>query len=164
MRPGTTPTAATPIRRAVPRDAGRLTRVVRTSRAYADRYASAVAGYRVGPDYLAAHRVFVATEGDGGPVLGFYALVLGPPGPAELDLMFVADAAQGRGIGRLLAAHLAAEARAAGATGVRIVAHPPAEGFYLTVGAHRVGTVLASPSVPWDRPELLLPVDGPGPE
>ncbi|SBU92450.1 Predicted acetyltransferase [Streptomyces sp. Ncost-T6T-1] len=144
------------IRRAVARDAARLTRLVRTSRAYEGPYAPMVAGYRVGPDYIEAHRVFVAADDATGQILGFYALLLDPP---ELDLMFVADAAQGLGIGRQLAAHLREEARSAGLTGVRIVSHPPAEGFYRSIGAERVGTVRARPpAVMWDRPELLLPV------
>ncbi|CAM5334144.1 hypothetical protein SMICM304S_02153 [Streptomyces microflavus] len=59
--------------------------------------------------------------------------------------MFVADEAQGLGIGRLLIGHLREEARRAGLTGVRIVAHPPAEGFYRGVGLEPTGTVRANP-------------------
>ncbi|AKZ60257.1 putative acetyltransferase [Streptomyces ambofaciens ATCC 23877] len=142
------------IRRAVARDARRLTRLVRGSAAYEGRYAAAVAGYRVGPDYIEAHRVFVAvgTDDPEGRVLGFYSLVLAPP---ELDLLFVADEAQGRGIGRLLVAHMESEARAAGVDRVRVVSHLPAEDFYHRVGAVRTGTALAHPpAVPWDRPEF----------
>ncbi|MCZ9346330.1 GNAT family N-acetyltransferase [Streptomyces sp. TRM76130] len=142
------------VRRAVARDAQRLTRLVRGSGAYAGQYAAAVAGYRVGPDYIEAHRVFVAVGADeqGGRILGFYSLVLAPP---ELDLLFVADAAQGRGIGRLLVAHMWSEARAAGLDRVKVVSHRPAEGFYARVGAVRTGTALANPpAVPWDRPEF----------
>ncbi|MEI7032223.1 GNAT family N-acetyltransferase [Streptomyces pratensis] len=142
------------IRRAVAGDAGRLTRLVRTSRAYEGPYAPMVQGYRVGPDYIEAHPVFVAADRGTGQILGFYALLLNPP---ELDLLFVADTAQGLGIGRLLVGHLREEARSAGLTGVRIVSHPPAEGFYRSVGAEPVGTVRADPpAVMWDRPELLL--------
>ncbi|CAM5613295.1 GNAT family N-acetyltransferase OS=Streptomyces cyaneofuscatus OX=66883 GN=G3I52_01355 PE=4 SV=1 [Streptomyces cyaneofuscatus] len=73
--------------------------------------------------------------------------------------MFVADEAQGLGIGRLLIGHLREEARRAGLTGVRIVSHPPAEGFYCGRGAERVGTVRANPpAVMWDRPEPPLPL------
>ncbi|MFJ2587350.1 GNAT family N-acetyltransferase [Streptomyces sp. NPDC087538] len=147
---------AVSIRRATARDAKRLTRLVRSSRAYEGHYAAMVAGYRVGPDYIETHRVFVAVETGSERVLGFYALVLEPP---ELDLMFVADDAQGRGIGRLLVGHLRAEAERVGLTGVRVVSHPPAEGFYRSVGARRTGTLAATPpAVMWDRPELLLPV------
>ncbi|MFF7202471.1 GNAT family N-acetyltransferase [Streptomyces sp. NPDC008141] len=141
------------IRRATVRDAKRLTALVRRSRAYEGPYAPLVSGYRVGPDYIETHRVFVAAD-ETGTVLGFYALLLDPP---ELDLMFVADSAQGRGIGRLLVAHMVAEAKAAGIEAVRVVAHPPAEGFYLSVGARRTGTVRACPpAVMWDRPELVI--------
>ncbi|MEN8650784.1 GNAT family N-acetyltransferase [Streptomyces sp. 21So2-11] len=161
-RPGAVP-AAVRVRRAVARDAKRLTRIVRASRAYEGPYAPLIAGYRVGPDYIEAHRVFVAVgagspEESGEPVLGFYALLLDPP---ELDLMFVSDAAQGRGIGRLLVAHLRDEARDAGIGEVRVVAHPPAEGFYLGVGAERTGTVLARPpAVMWDRPDMVIRIAG----
>ncbi|MFD5394576.1 GNAT family N-acetyltransferase [Streptomyces sp. NPDC127097] len=159
------------IRRAEERDAGRLTRLVRSSRAYEGRYSSMVEGYRVGPDYIAAHRVFVAVEeaaGGADPgeraaerVWGFYALMVEP---AELDLMFVADQAQGYGIGRRLFAHMREEARRAGLDRVRVVSHPPAEGFYRSMGARPVGTVRANPpAVMWDRPELAFLV-GPGEE
>jgi GNAT superfamily N-acetyltransferase len=141
------------VRRATPRDAKRLTRLVRTSRAYEGPYEAMVAGYRVGPDYIETHEVYVAVSREG-LVLGFYALILDPP---ELDLMFVADRAQGLGLGRRLAAHLTERARAAGLTQVRVVSHPPSEGFYRSIGAEPVGTVRANPpAVLWDRPELVL--------
>lgn len=118
-----------------------------------------VAGYRVGPDYIETHRVFVAVDEHESRVLGFYSLVLVPP---ELDLLFVADGAQGRGMGRLLVAHMKSEARAAGLDRVRVVSHPPAEGFYRSVGAVHTGTESANPpAVAWDRPEFefLIPPD-----
>ncbi|MGC2998548.1 GNAT family N-acetyltransferase [Streptomyces sp. G35A] len=146
------------VRRAVARDAKRLTRLVRGSRAYEGPYAAMVAGYRVGPDYIEAHRVFVAVDTDdpAGRVLGFYSLVLAPP---ELDLLFVADGSQRRGVGRLLVEHMKSQARAAGLDRVRVVSHPPAEGFYRSVGALPRGTVPANPpAVAWDRPELEFPI------
>ncbi|MFE0443056.1 GNAT family N-acetyltransferase [Streptomyces fungicidicus] len=157
--PRMTPTPrAIAVRRAVAGDAKRLTRLVRGSRAYGGPYAAMVAGYRVGPDYIESHRVFVAVDtGDpAGRVLGFYSLVLAPP---ELDLLFVADGSQGRGIGRLLVEHMRSQARAAGLDRVRVVSHPPAEGFYRSVGALLTGTVSANPpAVAWDRPELEFPI------
>ncbi|MGW3625556.1 GNAT family N-acetyltransferase [Streptomyces sp. NPDC000880] len=143
------------IRRATARDAKRLTSLVRKSRAYEGQYAPMIAGYRVGPDYIETHPVFLAV-GENERVLGFYALILSRP---ELDLMFVADAAQGLGIGRQLIEHMIGEARDAGLPAVRIVSHPPAEGFYRSVGAKRIGTVSANPpAVMWDRPELIIPI------
>ncbi|MFI9626063.1 GNAT family N-acetyltransferase [Streptomyces sp. NPDC052042] len=144
------------VRRATARDARALTRMVRTSRAYEGPFAAMVAGYRVGADYIESHRVFAAVDASDDRILGFYSLILAPP---ELDLLFVADEAQGLGIGRLLIGHLRDEARRTGLNGVRIVSHPPAEGFYRSVGARRIGTRAANPpAVMWDRPELLLPV------
>ncbi|MEU9112988.1 GNAT family N-acetyltransferase [Streptomyces sp. NPDC048483] len=145
------------IRQASARDAGRLGRMVRSSEAYKGKYASMVVGYRVGPDYIEAHRVFVAVDEEGdGRLLGFYSLIVDPP---ELDLMFVADHAQGAGIGRLLMEHMRGEARRAGIVSVRVVSHPPAEGFYRSVGAQWIGTDWARPpAVMWDRPEFIIPV------
>jgi len=165
------------VRRAEGRDARRLTRLVRGSRAYEGRYSAAVEGYRVGPDYIEAHRVFVAVATDadvdvdveagvggeargGERVLGFYALVVEP---GELDLMFVADQVQGYGIGRRLVEHMQGEARRLGIERVRVVSHPPAEGFYRSVGALPVGTVPANPpAVMWDRPEFAFLVGSHG--
>ncbi|WP_190122954.1 GNAT family N-acetyltransferase [Streptomyces inusitatus] len=152
-------TEAVRIRRATAKDAKRLTALVRGSRAYEGPYAAMVAGYRVGPDYIEAHPVYAAVAGDGA-LLGFYALVLSPP---ELDLMFVADRAQGLGIGRRLVGHMLGEARRAGLDSVRVISHPPAEHFYLSVGARRTGTCPANPpAVAWDRPELIFPVGADG--
>ncbi|MEV6198865.1 GNAT family N-acetyltransferase [Streptomyces sp. NPDC051771] len=145
------------IRRATAADSKRLTRLVRGSAAYRGPYAVMVDGYRVGGAYIEHHPVHVAVDADD-RVLGFYALLLDE---AELDLAFVADSAQGLGIGRLLMAHMSAVARAAGLTAVRVVAHPPAEEFYLRTGARRTGTVAASGRVHWDRPELTYDLTGP---
>ncbi|AYC41488.1 GNAT family N-acetyltransferase [Streptomyces griseorubiginosus] len=147
--------ADTLIRRAVAEDADRLTDMVQASGAYQGAYASIISGYRVGPDYLARHSVFLAEDPDG-RLLGFYSLILEPP---ELDLAFVADDLQGRGVGRLLVEHMRGQARAAGLTGVRVVSHPPAEDFYRRMGAERVGTVgPVPPKVTWERPELWFTV------
>lgn len=139
------------IRRAVARDAEHLTALVQASGAYQGPYASITSGYRVTADYIDGHKVFVAV-GAAGRLLGFYALILDPP---ELDLAFVADDAQGRGVGRLLVEHMIDLARDAGLAAVRVVAHPPAEDFYRRLGAVRVGTVApVPPRVTWERPEL----------
>lgn len=53
------------VRRAVARDARRLTRLVTTSGAYEGPYAPMVQGYKVGPDYIEAHDVHVAVDDDG---------------------------------------------------------------------------------------------------
>jgi GNAT superfamily N-acetyltransferase len=61
-----------------------------------------------------------------GEVLGFYALLEDPP---ELDILFVADTAQGLGIGGRLVAHVLDQARARRIRSVRVVSHPPALPF-----------------------------------
>ncbi|MEU6626267.1 GNAT family N-acetyltransferase [Streptomyces litmocidini] len=144
------------IRRATADDSPRLTRLVRTSGAYRGDYAAMVEGYQVGGPYIEHHPVFAAVDdADGGRVLGFYALLVDE---AELDLAFVADAAQGLGIGRLLMEHMTGQARAAGLDSVRVVAHPPAEEFYLRTGAVRTGTVRPTGRIHWERPELRYDV------
>ncbi|ESQ01039.1 acetyltransferase [Streptomyces sp. GBA 94-10 4N24] len=62
----------------------------------------------------------------------------------------VADESQGPGVGR----HMVRQAGQAGVTSVRVVARPPAEQFYVRMGAKRVGTVAPSPpKVAWERPD-----------
>ncbi|GAA1412941.1 GNAT family N-acetyltransferase [Kitasatospora putterlickiae] len=144
------------IKPAAAQDADRLTALIQDCSAYRGRYAPMIAGYRVTPEYLARHEVHLAVRAADDRLLGFYALITDP---AELDLMFVADEAQGLGTGRRLITHLLDRARAIGVTGgVRVVSHPPAEAFYLRMGAERVGTFPARPPIGWDRPELRFTV------
>lgn len=146
------------IRRATETDAEGLTALVQESRAYRGQYATVIAGYQVTAAYIERHRVFAAV-GTAGRLVGFYSLVLEP---AELDLAFVSDEAQGTGVGRLLMEHMLDEAQRAGLTGVRVVSNPPAERFYLRMGAERVGVVAPTPpKVTWERPELRFAVDRP---
>ena len=167
------------VKRAVATDAEHLTALVRDSDAYRGEYADVLRDYEVTTDYIDRHQVFVALgsgegegegadEGEGeGPgkgegaggadrLLGAYGLILDPP---ELDLLFVANDAQGLGIGRHLVDHMMGQARLSGMTAVRVVSHPPAESFYLRMGARRIGTLPARPPlVTWDRPELQFTV------
>ncbi|MFI8365749.1 GNAT family N-acetyltransferase [Streptomyces sp. NPDC085466] len=145
------------VRRATAADSKRLTQLVRGSAAYRGPYAVMVDGYQVGGAYIEHHPVHVAVDADG-RVLGFYALLLDE---AELDLAFVADTAQGLGIGRTLIAHMTGVARAAGLDAVRVVAHPPAEEFYLRTGARRTGTVAPAGRIHWERPELSYDLTDP---
>ncbi|MFF4925641.1 MULTISPECIES: GNAT family N-acetyltransferase [unclassified Kitasatospora] len=145
----------TTIRRAEATDADRLTDLIQASSAYHGEYAPMIDGYRVTPDYIAGHEVFLALDPATDQLLGFYGLIREP---AELDLMFVADEAQGRGTGRELIAHMLEQARTAGIASVLVVSHPDAERFYLRVGAERVGTFPAHGRITWDRPELRFTV------
>ncbi|MDS0135518.1 MULTISPECIES: GNAT family N-acetyltransferase [unclassified Amycolatopsis] len=140
------------IARATPDQAGTLTALMHASSAYQGDYASILDGYAIAPGYVETNPTFIATSGT--EILGFYALVA-----AELDLLFVADRAQGLGIGARLITHMLAEARSRGLESVRVVSHPPALAFYVRMGARRTGTIPARPpKIGWDRPELRFDV------
>lgn len=128
-----------------------INEITRSSSAYGGDYQAMVQGIEVTREQLERDDCFVAVEGS--QVLGYYSLMLDPP---DLDLMFVADAAQGRGVGRLLIEHLRNHARSLGIDAVRIVSHPPAATFYERMGAVRVGTKPAKGRTTWDRPVFRL--------
>lgn len=134
-------------------DAQRLTRLCHASSSYQGVYADAISTVELTPAYITEHLVFLAADQEA-HLLGFYSLIRDPP---ELDMLFVADEAQGQGVGRLLVEHMIEQARQHGLAGVRVVSHPPAEGFYRRLGARRIGTVPAEPPMTtWERPELWL--------
>jgi GNAT superfamily N-acetyltransferase len=83
-----------------------------------------------------ARRIHVAEVDD--RVLGFYSLD-GEPPEGEIGNMWVEPAAIGSGLGRRLWRHAVELAERCGYTVLRIDADPYAEGFYLAMGAVRVG-------------------------
>jgi GNAT superfamily N-acetyltransferase len=89
------------------------------------------------PDYLAANVVHCA-EDETGRVVGFYALQR-DGGDLRLEDLFLAPSVIGRGLGRQLFEHAVGSARALGATELLIESDPNAEGFYLRMGAERIG-------------------------
>ena len=76
---------------------------------------------------------------DDGMVRGFYQLTC-EDDAAEVALFFVDPQAIGSGVGGALWQHMVIEARRAKAARITIEADPDAEGFYLRMGAIRVGT------------------------
>jgi GNAT superfamily N-acetyltransferase len=96
------------------------------------------------PDELGARRVVVAESA--GQVLGFYSLD-GEPPSGELGNMWIEPHSIGTGVGRRLWDHAIQTAQTAGFTMLRIGADPFAEGFYLAMGAERVGETPSS-SIP----------------
>ena len=140
------------LRRATAADLPALDRLMRGVSAYHGEFAPMLADYALTPAQF-ERDLFVLAEADGRP-MGFYSLIT--EGEPELDLMFVADAAQGTGLGARLFAHMAAEARALGIDAVKIVSNPPAEGFYRRMGAERVGTKRPKGRVTWSQPILYL--------
>ena len=143
------------ISRASAQDAQLLTDLCHASSSYQGQYAEAISTVELTPGYVAENLVFLAVDQDA-RLVGFYSLIRDP---AELDMLFVSDEAQGQGIGRLLVDHMLEQSRLIGLAGVRVVSHPPAEGFYRRVGARRTGTVPAKPPMTtWDRPELWFTI------
>ena len=141
-----------PIRRATPGDAQALTNLMHASAAYAGNYASILNGYAITSEQIDKDIIYLA-ERDG-LLAGFYSLTL--ESEPELDLMFIADNAQGIGLGALLFRHMRAEAKSRNIREVKIVSHPPAVGFYQKMGATIVGTKLPTTKAPWEQPILTL--------
>lgn len=103
------------------------------------------ASLTIAPQLIATGRVLVA-ERDG-VLLGMASLDPLPGGLWDLLHMFIDPAAIGSGAGRVLFDAITALARAQGGTRMQIHADPHAEGFYLRLGATRVGEA-PSDSVP----------------
>jgi GNAT superfamily N-acetyltransferase len=140
--------------RATGSQAESLTALMHASAAYQGGYASILDGYTVTPAYIETNPTFAATTGE--ELLGFYALLEEPP---ELDILFVADTAQGLGLGSRLVTHMLHEARSRDIRTVRVVSHPPAERFYLRMGARRTGTIPPNPpKITWARPEVVFTI------
>jgi GNAT superfamily N-acetyltransferase len=132
------------IRRATPADAGRLTALARAAKAHwgypAEWLAAWDADLKITPEYVAAHRVFVAEFG--GACAGVCALEdLG--GRWALEHMWVDPALHGHGVGRALVRRALEAAAAARPGQVTVTSDPQAAGFYERLGAHRVGAVPA---------------------
>jgi GNAT superfamily N-acetyltransferase len=143
------------IRRASACDAEALTELMHSSSAYRGEYARILENYAVTADQIERDLIF-AVEAESG-LLGFYSLTL--IGEPELDLMFVADAMRGTGLGRLLFEHMRAQAADRGIERVRIVSHPPATGFYEAMGSVHAGVSPPSGKASWSRPILCLPIE-----
>lgn len=145
------------IRRASPADAPALTRLARDAKASWGYPAAWLEAWRdaltITTDYVATHLVLVA-EDDGAGALGTCALER-MDDDWSLEHVWVAPAAQGRGVGRALVAHALAAARADGAARVHLLADPHAVGFYERLGARAVASV---PAPMTGAPERRLPL------
>ncbi len=87
-------------------------------------------------DYIRTQRVVVA-ETDG-LIAGFVGLLRTAEGD-QLEHLWLRPSCMGRGLGRRLFEEAVNQARAAGITALQIRADPNAEGFYLKMGAVRIG-------------------------
>ncbi len=140
----------TTIRPARPDEAAYLTELTMRSKAHwgydADFLAACRPGLTITADYIASHPVYVAD--DDGTIIGFYSLAEEIPGQqVELDFLFIAPEAIGKGAGKRLWQHAVTNARRHGYCLMSIVADPNAEAFYRHMGAVTVGVVLSEAKV-----------------
>ena len=128
------------LRAALPGEAAALTALAIRSKAhwgYDDAFmALAAADLEITPELIENATVFLAESGT--QVVGFYVLAVVDDVPMLRDL-WVEPAAIGAGIGVRLWAHMLEQARQLGYRAVRIQSEPNAEGFYVKMGARRVG-------------------------
>ncbi|MGH7354528.1 MAG: GNAT family N-acetyltransferase [Candidatus Rokuibacteriota bacterium] len=134
------------IRRALPRDAAALTRVAHAAKRHWRYPEPWIVRWREGltltPGFIERLPVYCAVEG--ARVVGFYALS-GRGAARELEHLWVVPARIGAGLGQQLLEHARATARGDGARFVTIASDPYAVGFYLRMGARRVGNVASMP-------------------
>lgn len=95
-----------------------------------------IAGRAPDPDQGQAQVVYAALAG--AKPVGFYALTCAGR-QATLEHLWVLPEAMSQGIGRALFQHAVHQAQDFGAETLAITADPNAEGFYVRMGAHRVG-------------------------
>lgn len=124
---------------------------------------------RVTPEDIDRDAVLVAEAGDGPDrVVGFARVSAGAPSstgdptPAQLKDLWVMPEDMGRGVGRALFAAACEVARTLPADRLVIVADPNAEGFYLRMGARRIGEEASEVVDGRQLPILLLDLGRPG--
>jgi GNAT superfamily N-acetyltransferase len=130
--------------RAAPSDADALTRIAHAAKrhwGYPERW---IALWRndltVTSDFISGNEVFVAKSGE--ELIGFYALAFDDD-KAELEHLWVRPDHIGCGAGRKLFEHARSRAASMGVAVMEISSDPNAEGFYLKMGARRVGEVVS---------------------
>ena len=147
-------TSTTTIRPARPDEAAALSALALRAKGHwgydAALMAAFTADLRVAPEEIAAGTITVATRDDA--PCGFYQLLIHGEA-AELDDLWIDPSAIGQGVGRALWQHAVAAARAHGCRELRVQSDPHAEGFYLAMGAERIG---AKPSTVF--PDRQLPL------
>jgi GNAT superfamily N-acetyltransferase len=128
------------IRRATAGDAGVMSALVLRSKAhwgYDETFMRrALPELTITPALIDRACAYVA-ERDG-TMVGLYVIDV-PDGVPTLCDLWVEPAAIGTGLGRTLWAHMLEQARALGHRALLIESDPNAEGFYLKMGARRVG-------------------------
>ena len=145
----------TEIVRAKAEDAKILTAIAHAAKRHWGYAESWIAAWReiltMRPQFIAANIAYCALEED--RIVGFYVLTQEEDG-IHLDHLWILPSAMGRGIGRALFEHAAAEARTLGSDLIKIEADPNAEAFYKRMGAIRIGTSVSQ--VAGEQRELPL--------
>jgi GNAT superfamily N-acetyltransferase len=115
------------------------------------------------PEYVAAHLVFCAEDATE-RVVGFYALQRDGE-HCQLEHLWLAPSVIGGGLGRRLFQRAMQTAQALRAAELLIEADPNAEGFYLHMGARRIGETVSRltgeervlPQLRYDLPGMAGP-------
>ena len=127
--------------RATPADAPRLTEIAFAAKrhwGYPERWIQTWRNIlTMRPEFIAANDTYSAI--DDARVVGFYLLTTENDG-LHLDHLWILPGEMGRGIGRALFEHAVEQAKRLRFRAIKIEADPNAEGFYLRMGAKRVGT------------------------
>jgi GNAT superfamily N-acetyltransferase len=143
------------IRRASPDDAPVLTEIAHAAKrhwAYPERWIELWKdALTITPSFVLSNEVYVARVDDG--IAGFSAL-LAAEGKVWLEHLWVSPTYIGTGIGKALFIHAAGIGAATGAPAMMIESDPNAEGFYLRMGARRIGEVVSD----IEGEKRLLPV------
>ena len=127
--------------RARPEDATRLTEIAFAAKRHWKYPEAWIESWRedltINAEFLRDHETYVAMVDN--HLAGFYAFEH-TRGKLELSQMWVLPEAMGHGVGRALFRHAVKRARALGFHALEIESDPNAEGFYLRLGARRVGS------------------------
>ena len=133
------------IRRAQPDEASALSVLARSAKAYWGYPEAWLDSWKnqltFKPEYIKASPVYVAVDRSG-VLAGCYAAAI-RGAEAEIEHFWVHPDHTGRGVGRLMFSHAVELVQNFGCTSVIIESDPNAEGFYIRLGAERVGVVRA---------------------
>jgi GNAT superfamily N-acetyltransferase len=128
------------LRPARPSEADEITALTLRSKGYWAYDPEVLEGMRprltMSPDRIRDDRVVVAEQD--GMLLGYYQLG-GEPPDGELVDLFIEPQVIGTGLGRLLWNHAVTSALERGFRTLSLESDPNAEGFYLRMGAERIG-------------------------